>query len=229
MDAEELNAYIDESGDEGFKTGASQWFVISGVVVTVHNDRDTASAINDIKERLWQKQTPQPLHWAKLDHKKRLAAISEVAKRDFVLFSVALEKKYLDRKRFDPRSGSQYRWAMYFYAAKLLVERICKYADGRGSKVNLIFENRSSISYSELRSYLTLMTVHAGPYGKPTINQGTIKSLQPQNKQTRKLLQIADICAGALFQALEINEYRFVDDSYLMRIADKFHRVGGRL
>lgn len=233
MNSKEINAYIDESGDEGFKEGASQWFILSSVAVDQTRDIDVARAINNIKARLWQTQTTKPLHWVKLDHKKRRVAISEVGKHDFVLFSVAPEKKYLDRKRFDPHyereSRAKFRWAMYFYAAKLLIERICRYAERQEAEVNLIFESRGSISYSALRDYLTLMTVYPGPYNPPTIRGETIKSLQAMNKQTKKLLQVADICSGALYDALQINQYGDIDESYLMSLADKFDRVNGRL
>lgn len=233
MSEKELNAYIDESGDEGFKEGSSQWFIISSIVVNQDNDREVATTINNIKYRLWQTQTTQPLHWVKLDHKRKRVAVSEIAKHNFVLFSVALEKKYLDRKRFDSHyereNRAKFRWAMYFYAAKLLIERVCRYAERQGAKVNLIFENRGSISYRDLRDYLTLMTVYPGPYRKPTINQETIKSLEAKNKQTRKLLQVADICSGALYDALQINQYGDVEESYLMSLADKFDRVNGKL
>lgn len=231
MSSKEFNAYIDESGDEGFKEGASQWFIISAVVVNRDKDQEVARVINDIKFRLWQTQTTQPLHWIRLDHKKKRVTINEVAKHDFVLFSVAMEKKYLDRKRFDSHhereSRAKFRWALYFYATKLLIERVCKYAERQGARVNLIFENRSSISYKDLCGYLT--TVFPGPYRTPTIKQETLKSLEAQNKQTRKLLQVADICSGALYDALEINQYGDIEESYLLSLADKFDRVNGKL
>ena len=101
MGDKELNAYIDESGDEGFKIGSSQWFVISSVVVDKNNDTETARVVNDIKARLWGNVTRQPLHWVKLRHDKKQVVIQEIVKRDFVLFAVCLEKKYLVRERFD--------------------------------------------------------------------------------------------------------------------------------
>lgn len=96
-----LNAYIDEAGDEGFKAGSSQWFIISAVVVEQSNDRDVARVINDIKYRLWGNVTRQPLHWVKLRHKKKQVVIQEIQRHNFILFSVALEKKYLAPERFD--------------------------------------------------------------------------------------------------------------------------------
>jgi hypothetical protein len=234
MGDKELNAYIDEAGDEGFKNGASQWFVISSVVVGKEGDRDAAHVIDEIKARLWGSVTRQPLHWNRLRHEKKRVVIQEISRRIFTLFAVALEKKYLVRERFDSQydrsNRVRFRWAMYFYATKLLVERVCKYADRHGARVNLIFENRGSISYQDLRDYLTFMTDYPGPYGTaPTIPRTTIKSVEPHNKETKKLLQVADACSGALYDALCVDQYGNVESSHILGLADKFDRVNGRL
>jgi len=233
MNGEELNAYIDEAGDEGFKAGATQWFVLSSVVVPKSRDREVAKVINDIKQRLWGQVTIRPLHWVKLDHNKKRVVIQELNKHDFTIFAVAMEKQYLEREKFDSQydraDRMRFRWAMYFYAARLLAERVCKYAERRRARVNLMFENRSSISYRDLHDYLTFMTLYPGPYGGPTIKPRVIKSVAAYNKQERKLLQVADACSGALKDALEINKYGNVEESYLMDLRNKFDRVGGRL
>jgi hypothetical protein len=113
-----FNAYIDEAGDEGFKPGASQWFVISAVSVKKDDDNDIARVVNDIKYRLWGNVTRQPLHWTRLRHDKKRIVIKELNSQDFTLFAVALEKKYLVRERFDShydrKNRMQFRWAMYF-------------------------------------------------------------------------------------------------------------------
>jgi len=229
-----LNAYIDESGDEGFKPGASQWFIISAAVVKQANDRGVASVINEIKHLLWGEVTRQPLHWVRLRHEKKRVVINKIKEKDFTLFAVALEKKYLARERFDSHYDREhrmkFRWAMYYYATKLLVERICKYAERTGAQTNLIFENRSSISYKDLRDYLTFMTDYPGPYSRrPTIPRQMIKSVEPHNKEVKKLLQLADACSGALKDALEINQYGDVEEAYINGLADKFDRPNGRL
>lgn len=229
-----FNAYIDESGDEGFKTGASQWFIISAVVVNEINDREIAHVIDNIKQQLWGEITRQPLHWVKLRHEKKRVVISKLKECDFKLFSVALEKKYLVPERFDSHydreNRMKYRWAMYFYATKLLVERVCKYVDRYDGQVNLIFENRSSISYKDLRDYLTLITSFPGPRNsRPTIKREIIKSVQPHNKEVKKLLQVADCCSGALWDALEINRFGDIEESYILGLSEKFDRVSGKL
>lgn len=234
MSSKELNAYIDEAGDEGFKNGASQWFVISSVVVDRESDREVAHVIDEIKARLWGSVTRQPLHWVKLRHEKKRVVIQEINRKNFVLFAVCLEKKYLVRERFDSQydrdNRMQYRWAMYFYATKLLVERICKYAQRHNARVNLIFENRGSISYKDLHNYLTFMTDYPGPYSwKPTVPRVVIKSVEPHNKETKKLLQVADACSGALYDALCVDQFGNVEDSHLLALGNKFDRINGRL
>ena len=204
------------------------------VVVEKIKDRDVAKVINNIKHRLWGDVTRKPLHWVKLRHNKKRVIIQEINKKDFTLFAVALEKKYLVRDRFDSHydraNRMKYRWAMYFYATKLLVERICKYAQRKKARVNLLFENRSSISYKDLRDYLTFMTDFPGPHSKsPTIPREMIKSVEPHNKEVKKLLQVADICSGALYNALQIDQFDNVEESYLLGIVDKFDRYNGKL
>ena len=93
MSDNELNAYIDEAGDEGFKDGSSQWFILSSIAVDRDRDTEVAHVVNDIKARLWGNITRQPLHWVKLRHDKKQVVVQEISKKDFVLFSVALEKK----------------------------------------------------------------------------------------------------------------------------------------
>ena len=75
MNAEELNAYIDESGDEGFKPGATEWFTVFGVIVTQshdRHDREVASALGLDKSSLFVHFSPKFL-W--LFH-SRLATIN---------------------------------------------------------------------------------------------------------------------------------------------------------
>ena len=48
-------------------------------------------------------------------------------------------------------------------------------------------------------------------------------------KEVKKLLQVADACSGALYDALDINQYGNVEASYLLGLANKFDRSSGRL
>lgn len=234
-----LHAYIDESGDEGFVfpttpggAGSSRWFTIAAVVVAAENDADVARSVSRIKTRLWPTQGPQwvkPLHWARLKHAQRRVVVEEIAAEDFILIAVAFDKIHprLQRERFDSRIvrriSPQLKSTLYYYATRYLTERICKAAKGQGRKVDLIFETRASLSVKELEAYLASLATTRGPYGSPTIPLGVLGRVDAQGKQTCKLLQVVDACAGAVGAALEPNKYGQTDPSYLLDLAPMIH------
>jgi hypothetical protein len=236
----EFNAYIDESGDEGFQfeKGSSSWFVLAAAVVDSTQDLSVASSINRIKHRLWPRKSgvyQYPLHWKDLGHPQKKVVIQELTGEDFILLAVAFDKEHpkFNRDRLDPRRvrarTPRIKSALYFYAARFLVERICKFAKHQAAKVNLIFENRSSLSVTKLTNYLDLVGEMPGPYGRPTIPIDRIGNIEAESKQVRKLLQVVDACAGAIFNALETDKYGNVEATYVLDLANKFDRVSGKL
>jgi hypothetical protein len=82
---------------------------------------------------------------------------------------------------------------------------------------------------AEMGSYLNLLETYPGPYGTPTIPPGLIQGVRAEAKANSKMLQIVDVCAGALNNALEPNRYGEVDDSYLKVLAPKLRRYNGQL
>jgi hypothetical protein len=50
-----------------------------------------------------------------------------------------------------------------------------------------------------------------------------------QAKINKKMLQLADACAGALNNALEPNQFGDVEDSYIKALAPKLYRPEGKL
>lgn len=72
-------AYIDESGDEGFRfPGSSEWFVLSALVLRRHTELETVKALDGIKVRLG-KDLRRPLHFRDLEHAQRVAYVGELA------------------------------------------------------------------------------------------------------------------------------------------------------
>lgn len=152
-----------------------------------------------------------------------------------MIIAVAFEKSHpqFDRSRFDPRvvrtKSPQLKSTLYFYASRLLIERVCKFARSKEGRVDIIFENRSSLSISELQSYLSLVSTLPGPYGPPTIPPGVLHHIAAESKQTSKMLQIADVCTGALLNALEPDKYGNTEATYALSLGPKFDRSAGRL
>jgi hypothetical protein len=236
-----LTAYIDDSGDEGFQGipvtfvpgGPSRWFVIAAVVVPSEGDLAVATSINRIKRRLWPnspKGQQQPLHWTRLKHSQKRVVIAELLPESFTVIAAAFEKCHArtDRTKFDAKivrqTNPNLKTPLYAYTSRLLIERVTRQATENGRQVDLVFENRASLSIPALRQYLQLVQAIPGPYGPTTVQAGVIRTLSAQGKAVRKNLQVADACAGALSNALEPNRFSQVEDSYIRQMIPKFRR-----
>jgi hypothetical protein len=244
------NVYIDEAGDEGFKIaptfvggqGSSRWFIITAVVVAAEADRQVASSLNRIKSRLWPSSTPQhrnqhskPLHWKELKHSQKKLVLGELRSEQFTWMAVAFEKCHpkLDRTKFEAQQVRKIRpdlkTPLYNYATRFLFERLTRLAQATNRQLDVTFENRASLSIVDVMAYLKLLETLPGPFGPPTIPPGVIANVTAQAKINRKMLQLADACAGALNNALEPNQFGDVEESYIKALAPKLHRPEGKL
>jgi len=154
--------YIDESGDEGFLfgKGSSNWFVLSAVVTNRDKDLQVIKLVDEIRMELNKPQRTQ-LHFADLKHEQRLPYIKKISDSDLKVIAVLVHKPSLKRaEEFNKR------YSLYFYSAGLLIERIARLcrefsksgAGGDGS-AEILFSNRSNLSYMELRAYLDSYSV----------------------------------------------------------------------
>src|SRR5438067_36753 len=84
-------AYIDESGDEGFKFGAgsSDWFVLAAVVVRAADDLAQVKLIDEVRDRLNQDRKPEyrippkkPIHFRDLKHEPRKFYAARLGRAD---------------------------------------------------------------------------------------------------------------------------------------------------
>lgn len=103
------------------------------------------------------------------------------------------------------------------------MERLSWYADDRGRKLRLFFENRASTSYGALQNYM--QWIQNDP--DCTIRRDCIVSYQPV-EATRKLAQVADFYASATAAALEPDQYGMPTEDYLMRVKHQLYREPGK-
>lgn len=80
-----------------------------------------------------------------------------------------------------------------------------------------------------MENYLSVVAAQPGPYGVPAIPAGSLRNVDAQGKQVRKMLQVADAFAGSLASALEFDRYGNVEASYVQILASKFERKSGAL
>lgn len=219
-----FNAYIDESGDEGFVTmtvpgqGSSEWLVVGAVIVPEERDRELSHAVDELR-KLLNRPPPKPLHFRDLKHNTKRASMDKLATYDFVFSIVALWKPPQGAGKSFPRPPYMYNWA-----CRLLIERLTWYADELGRTLNLFFSNRASTSYADLQTYMEW--IQNDPDCQ--IRRGCIQTFKPVN-QTVKLVQVADFYTSAAASAIEPDSFGNCEEDYLLRVKAQLYRRYGNL
>ncbi|RKO65724.1 DUF3800 domain-containing protein [Desulfofundulus salinus] len=222
-----FNVYIDEAGDEGFKVVAnkwlsSRWFVIGALVVPAEFDREMASVINKIKDRIKYRNKLKPLHFCKLNHKKKKVAIQEIKEKGhFRLIITGVYKPDLIKDGV-LKNEKQF---LYNYITRYLLERVTWLADEYKRKVRLTFENRSNTSFDQLDNYI--QQVLKDP--KCQIRKDMILSWRVLNKSQSKNLQVADSLVSSVYAALEPDDYGNIETSYIMELKEFLYIRKGNL
>lgn len=220
-----FNVYIDESGDEGFRNPgqighatSSEWLVLGGVIVPEEDDLALSRVVDRLRVLL-NKPPPKPLHWRFLKkHEKKRAAMASLATEPFTFSVVAIWKPSVTSNFLKTPPH------LYNYAARFLIERLSWYADDRGRRLNLFFENRSATSYTDLASYMQWIQF-ADP--NVQIRANSIQRFQPVSP-TVKLAQVADFYTSASAAALEPDNYGYSEEDYLLRVKHQLYREAGK-
>lgn len=224
--------YVDESGDEGFKfapsfQGSSRWFVLSAVVVPRSEDLALVRALQDVRQVL--KKPPQhALHFKKLQHAQKVAWVRHASHLKFHAVNVLVYKPALERAPYLSSSP----FALYFYACRLLVERVswlCRDTPALSASgpAELIFSNRSAMSYAALSRYLS----HVQEKIPNKVDWSFVRpdALRAVNHDQLAGLQWADALASGVFSAVNPNPYGDVEPRYLQLLCSKFYRHQGRV
>ncbi len=227
-----FNAYIDESGDEGFtrigwrargvQEASSEWLLLGAVLVFEEQDAERTRAVDRLREVVGRTQSRKPLHWRDLrnDHGKKRRAMDLLAGEPLVFSAVAMSKRHIQGyggTALERRKGYLYNWA-----ARLLIERLSWFADKSGRQLNLLFENRASTRYGDLNHYVR--TIQTDP--ECSIAKDSIASAQPV-EASRKGVQIADYFVSAAAEALEPDLDGYLEEDYLLRLGKRLYRPTG--
>lgn len=160
-------AYVDESGDEGFVfnadgSGSSRWFVLSAAVIRKTNDLQMVSCLKEVRTVL-KKEPKMPLHFVDLKHEQRVPYVRRVGDLPIRTVSVLVYKPLIA----EPEKFQNTKYLLYRYATRLLLERVSwlgrdqrRLGEGDGF-TEVIFSNRSNMSYEDIRTYLRLLLKQA--------------------------------------------------------------------
>lgn len=225
--------YIDESGDEGFVfkpdgSGSSRWFVLSAAVLRKTNDLQAVTCLKEVRQLLG-KQPKFPLHFVDLKHEQRIPYVRRVGALPVRTVSVLVYKPLIA----EPEKFQNDKYLLYRYATRLLLERVswlCRdhRRDGEGDGfTEIIFSNRSNMSYEEIRDYLRLLLQRAAANPETVQLDSTV--IDPDRITTvehSKLagLQVADAVASSAYLAVKRNRYGESEPAYLRLLGNTLYR-----
>ena len=191
MDIKEYNVYIDESGDEGINKG-SRYFILTAIIVEREKDLITSQKVDEIKFNL-EMNIKSQLHWKLIKGYPNKKMIMETIKDlDIKIINVIVDTKCI---KLIPSNN------IYNYFSGYLYERICWYMNEVNGIANINISSRGNLSKKSLSEYL-----NSNNHKKFEIDSSKIKSIKIIPNERKKLLQLADCCCSALFQALKYND-----------------------
>lgn len=227
--------YIDESGDEGFKfldneRGSSRWLVLSAVILRQKNDMEAVTTAKLARELL-NKPPKTVLHFRELKHEQRVPLARLLGEMQARTVNVLIHKPSIPA----PENFQQEKYSLYRYACRLLLERVSwlcrdhRKADEGDGQAELVFSNRSAMSYDDLREYLTQLktdTTNDVRIDWSVINPQLVRAV---NHDQLAGLQLADAIATSVFYAVHKNIYGEVEERYLKLIAPTIYRREGSI
>ena len=229
-------SYVDESGDEGFVfnadgSGSSRWFVLSAAVIRETNDLEMVRCLKEVRAVL-QKEPKTPLHFVDLKHEQRVPYIRRVGELPLRTVSVAIYKPLIR----EPEKFQNTKYLLYRYATRLLLERVSwlcrdqrRAGEGDGF-CEVIFSNRSNMSYEEIRDYLRLLLQQSEANPEQVqLDHTVIAPERIRAVEHSKLagLQVADAVASGLHFALKVNRYGETETGYLPHLKKTIYRHKG--
>lgn len=188
----DLVAFIDEAGDEG---SVSQWFVVSGIVMTISDYQRTREAITSFCQANNNKKLTN-VSFKRMNHNQRKDLSALIGKNDYLTSHSVFHKSSLSE---DEKYLNSYP-SMYFVGVKNVIERISWIADhmNRG-KVHIMIANRNSIKSEDLYVYLFQNSARAN---RNLTYFNKLGKVVLGTKQKMGMV-IADCIASSMFQCLE--------------------------
>ena len=243
-------AYIDEAGDDGLKAvkplsspGASEWLVLSAVVVRAEKQVSVPGWVEAIKAEFRNHQRPD-IHFSGLNPAKRLKACQIMAGLDARYFVVVSNKKNMEGYQ-NPFAGKipSSNW-FYCWMTRLLLERVTKFVydlaikeHGKARKLRIEYSARGGLRYSQMSAYYEWMRLKKHnpylPWGKIYWDVMHPDLLHVYPHLDREGLQLADVVASAFFKACDKHDTGACDPAFAKalkpRMAREPNKVRGQI
>jgi hypothetical protein len=221
------HAYVDEFGDRGWKlrpinpTAASHHGasgVFGATAILLPDGAQTAILAEWDKAVVSVGRPPgTPIHWVNVrgHSQRRLLARTIGEQTALTTITVAICKHHLP-----PAPGLRDPTYLYNWTLRLLLERISWFAKGRGAEMSLTFSQITGITPATINAYLTLLQA-----GTTNIEWGYLRlPAKIDTPPRRRMLQLADTAAGAVYRALEPDDLGFTERAFLDEMKPRIWR-----
>lgn len=218
-------AYIDEAGDDGLNNplqsgdprGASEWMVMSAVVVRESNDTSTVTWLKQIIAKLNQPQVTH-LHFRKLREDKKALVCREIAGLPIRCFVVMSHKRNMRGYRNLAAEKARVNPTAWFFCwlSRLLLERVTGYCGartfgdyGEHRAIRIEFSDRGGVKVDDVKRYyrylsdqsrLGMLHLDRFDLNWSVVNVDQIFS---HPNRMRAGLQLADVISSSFYQAVE--------------------------
>lgn len=215
--------YIDEAGDRGTAPGSSKYFVVTAVVVDDDKDALAREALLQLK-RLLGRRPEDILHFRNLTHSQKVKACQTISSLPIDGFASVIVCKKILSTPF-PSGGLAYIAQpdpMYLWAIRLLLERVSWLIRDTGEGTSIVtFAHLKRFKAVKLHSYREALRHSPTSIHWPSFEGHDFRLSAPSKTH---LLQVADICASALFKAVEPDEYGNPEPRYLTELRSIIYR-----
>lgn len=235
-------AFIDEAGDDGLQhirsedaPGASEWFILSAVLVRVERETETVSWVRDLVSAMRQPQLSN-LHFRTLREDRKEFICNRLATLPLRIFTVLSNKRNMQGYINNNAAAAKVNRTAWFYCwcSRMLLERITDYCARRTIRdfgmfrpVRFEFSSRGGVRLGEVRDYFSylrdqstmgLMYNHWGDLAWSVVD---VRLMVEYPNKARAGLQLADCVAGAFYNATELNATGQVNPTFAKALAPR--------
>lgn len=243
----EFILYCDEAGDPGRKrTTASDWFIVSGLLVRSCHKSDLTEWVKEIREPLPKQSGSTDLHFNKLKPHMRARASGYLGTKPVRCFTILSHKANMQGYR-NKRVEERYEWKDYQsdgshtinprnqwfhnWLLKVLLERVTAFCahisireHGAPRTVEIHIANKGGFSLPSFKAYLDIDHLQRnaqsgilGRYVDPRVLSPSQIFIEPARQVPG--LQLADTVCGSFLRAVDLRRFGDCDTTYAENLA----------
>jgi hypothetical protein len=197
-----MEAYIDESGDEGTGGRGSRWLVFGCAMASASELPLLASTVDAASAILGHRsgRGRRRIHFRRLAHHDKRGVLKFLAIADWLAIIVASDTTSITPGSYLVRPEYQYN-----YALRYVIERVSQRAEEIREAASIYIDSRRNFDLQRFRTYMILLKNRGAPRIRwQYVDPGRIYTA---THAQRPNLALADGLAHAGFKALEPDEW----------------------